>query len=72
MSYHEMKSRSIIKSISYRVVSIIVDTCVLYFFTRKIEFTLGVVLFANAYSTIVYYVHERVWNKFHFGKKILK
>lgn len=71
MPYHEKHSRSIAKAISYRIVSICVDSIIVYAFTQKIEITLGIVILSNFLSTFIYYFHERVWNKFHFGRKVL-
>ena len=72
MSYHEKHSRSIAKAISYRVVSVMVDTLLVYTITHKIELTLGIVILSNTVSTFLYYFHERVWNKIHYGRRIIK
>lgn len=66
---HELHRRSLVKSISYRLLSITADTIVAYFFTRDVETTAGIVLFVNAYSTFLYYGHERVWSFVHWGKR---
>lgn len=72
MSYHEKHSRSFAKAVSYRVVSIIADTALVYLITRKIELTLGIVVLSNAVSLFLYYFHERIWNKIHYGRRIIK
>lgn len=72
MSYHENHTRSIYKAISYRILSVIIDSVFVYGITGKPKTTLGIVLATNFYSTFVYYAHERVWNHFHFGKKSLR
>ena len=72
MSYHEHRWRSIIKAVSYRILSITVDTIFVYAITRKIDMTLGIVVITNAYSTFLYYIHERAWNKFHWGRSLPK
>lgn len=71
MSYHENHTRSIYKAISYRILSVIIDSVFVYGITGKPKTTLGIVLATNFYSTFVYYAHERVWNHFHFGKKAI-
>ena len=71
MPYHEKHSRSIAKSISYRILSIVSDTLLVYAFTHRIELTLGIVGVSNFVSVFLYYFHERIWNKFHFGRKVL-
>ncbi|HQT82665.1 MAG TPA: DUF2061 domain-containing protein [Candidatus Paceibacterota bacterium] len=67
----ETYNRSIVKSVSYRVVSIITDLCVAYFFTRSAALSVGIVIFVDGYSTILYYLHERVWAHIHWGRKPL-
>jgi uncharacterized membrane protein len=66
---HETSKRSIIKSISYRIVSITADYIVAFFFTKDATLSLGIVALVNGYSTILYFLHERAWAHIHFGKK---
>jgi uncharacterized membrane protein len=68
-SPRESSSRSLTKSVSYRVLSITADSIVAYFFTRSIVETAGIVVFVNTYSTILYYFHERVWAHVHWDKR---
>lgn len=65
----EKHSRSVVKSITYRVLSITTDTLVAYFFTRDAVVTVGIVAFVNGYSTLLYYFHERVWVHIKWGKR---
>ncbi|MBI5817243.1 MAG: DUF2061 domain-containing protein [Candidatus Yonathbacteria bacterium] len=32
---------------------------------------LAVIVFSNLASTIIYFFHERAWNKIHWGKNML-
>lgn len=66
---NETRMRSILKSLSYRILSIVVDTAVAYFFTRTLSLSLVIVLVVNAYSTFLYYGHERIWGRIRFGRK---
>ncbi len=65
----EKHSRSVTKAISYRLLSITVDSIVAYFITRDALLSLGIVIFVNSYSTVLYYLHERVWANIHWGRK---
>ncbi len=65
----ETYNRSLAKSVSYRVVSITVDALVAYYFTRNVALSAGIVIFVDTYSTIIYYLHERVWAHIHWGRK---
>ena len=64
----EKHSRSLIKSISYRIVGITADSIAAYFFTRDIQLSATIVIFVNTYSTILYYLHERAWAHIHWGR----
>ncbi len=65
----ELHRRSIAKSVSYRIVSITVDALVAYFFTRDVALSAGIVIFVDGYSTLLYYLHERVWAHIHWGRR---
>ena len=65
----ELHRRSIIKSVSYRVLSIMADSIAAYFFTKNVTETIGIVLFINSYSTLLYYFHERFWAHIHWGHR---
>ena len=69
MNTHEDHRRSGAKSISYRILSITVDSCVAYFFTRNATLSAAVVLLVNGYSTLLYYIHERIWAHIYWGRK---
>jgi uncharacterized membrane protein len=61
--------RSIVKTISYRVIVVILDSVAIYLFTGKISVALGFTIVSNIYTTIVYFLHERIWGKIKWGKK---
>jgi uncharacterized membrane protein len=67
-NYAEKHSRSLIKSISYRILSITADSIAAYFFTHDVALSAGIVIVVNAYSTILYYFHERAWANIHWGR----
>lgn len=60
--------RSLVKSIVFRVITIIADLIVIYFLTHRFDLTLGVTIFTNISSTFLYFIHERVWAKIKWGK----
>lgn len=64
----EKHSRSVVKAISYRIVSIIADGIAAYILTRSFAMTIGLVTLVNTYSTVLYYLHERVWANIHWGR----
>ena len=66
----ETLRRSIIKTISYRVVILILDFVSIYLFTGQVKVALGFMIVSNIYTTLGYFVHERIWDKIKWGKII--
>jgi len=64
----ETFSRSIVKTLSYRVVILILDFTSIYLFTGQVKIAVGFMIVSNTYSTFGYYFHERIWNKIKWGK----
>jgi uncharacterized membrane protein len=62
--------RSLVKSISYRVIIIVLDFCTVYLFTGKVKVAIGFMLVSNTYTTVTYFLHERFWEKIKWGKEI--
>jgi uncharacterized membrane protein len=62
--------RSIAKTISYRVIVVILDFIAVYLFTGKLNTALGFTIVSNIYTTVVYFFHERIWDKIKWGKKV--
>ena len=60
--------RSIVKTISYRLVILILDFTCIYLFTGKIKVAFGFMLVSNIYTTLGYFLHERIWDKIKWGK----
>lgn len=65
----ELKIRSAIKAISYRLIIIALDFTVIYLMTGKTEIALGFMLISNLYTTLAYFIHERIWSKIRWGLK---
>jgi len=60
--------RSVVKTITYRVVILILDFTVIYLFTRQIEIAVSFMILSNVYTTLAYFFHERIWDKIKWGK----
>lgn len=58
------------KSITYRIIIIILDFVIILIFNNKVEVALGFTILSNLYSSIVYYIHEKIWNKTYCRNKI--
>jgi uncharacterized membrane protein len=66
----EQRKRSILKSISWRIFSFMLTIIIIYAYTGNIKQALGVGAGIDLVKMILYYMHERLWNKVHFGRKL--
>jgi len=60
---NETKKRSIVKSITWRIVCIIVSFLTAYVLTSKLDIAAAIGTVYNVATMILYYFHERVWNR---------
>jgi adenylylsulfate kinase len=61
------RTRSIAKALTYRVVIVCLDFLAIYLFTHKVEVALGFMVVSNIYTTVGYFLHERVWAGIRWG-----
>jgi uncharacterized membrane protein len=64
---HEHVKRSFVKAITFRVIIVIADTTIVLILTHRYDLAIGFVVLTNIASTILYYLHERVWAHIHWG-----
>jgi uncharacterized membrane protein len=57
------KVRSLLKAISYRVFGSFVTVAISYFLTKKISLSLSIGAFELTGKIVLYYLHERIWDK---------
>lgn len=67
--FKETKSRSILKTVSWRFLATLTTIVVVLIFTDepKLAFAVGGV--GVVAKLILYFFHERLWNRIHFGRK---
>jgi uncharacterized membrane protein len=63
----EKTRRSIVKALTYRVFIVCLDFLAVYLFTHKVELAIGFMLVSNVYTTVGYFVHERIWARIRWG-----
>ena len=63
------KSRSLVKSLTWRVIAIVTTFISIYIITGKVEFALQGTILTNTINFILYYAHERGWNYIQWGRK---
>jgi uncharacterized membrane protein len=68
MRVTEHNLRSIVKAVTFRLIIIVSDIAVIYFVTRRWDITISVMVISNISSTILFYLHERAWNRISWGR----
>lgn len=66
------RKRSVVKAITYRVIIVCCDFLVIYLLTGKVVTAAAFMIFSNIYTTIGYFLHERVWAGIKWGIEPLK
>jgi uncharacterized membrane protein len=59
--------RSLVKAITYRVVIVCLDFVVVYVLTKKTDVALGFMIISNIYTSLGYFLHERIWARIRWG-----
>lgn len=66
--FFEHYKRSLTKAVTFRIIALCADFLVISALTKQSEVALGIIIFTNFSSTLLYFLHERLWNKIHWGK----
>lgn len=66
---YETRSRSILKAVSWRTLATLTTAIIVFLFTGKLALALTVGLLEVFAKMALYFVHERAWQKLHFGKR---
>ncbi|MCF6331505.1 MAG: DUF2061 domain-containing protein [Sulfurimonas sp.] len=64
---HEKPYRSIVKTISWRVLGTLDTILISYFITGSLSMAASIGAIELVTKMILYYYHERAWNKSSFG-----
>jgi|WetSurMetagenome_2_1015567.scaffolds.fasta_scaffold1104554_1 uncharacterized membrane protein len=68
-SMNESRKRSIAKSILWRVICIIVSVVTSFLLTGNLDVALAIGTVYNAVTMVLYYFHERMWDRIGWGTK---
>jgi uncharacterized membrane protein len=63
----ETRKRSILKSITWRLICIVVSVLTSFVLTGKWDIAIAIGTLYNAITMILYYFHERLWNRVNWG-----
>jgi uncharacterized membrane protein len=64
----ETRKRSLVKSISWRLICIIVSVGTAFILTSRLDIAAAIGTIYNAVTMVLYYFHERAWNRTHWAK----
>lgn len=67
MTNRASRKRSITKAITYRTIIVCLDFLVIYLLTGKVSTATTFMIISNLYTTIGYFLHERVWAGIQWG-----
>jgi uncharacterized membrane protein len=70
ITVRESRKRSLVKSVIYRIISIIGTAILSWIITRDIGKTLSITLTIQVFLIILYYVYERIWNNIDWGREV--
>lgn len=68
MNTYEHHKRSLAKTLGFHALIIAADLIIVFFITKKINITLEVIVLTNVISGLIYFFHERAWNRVHWGR----
>lgn len=64
----EHPKRTLLKTITWRIIALVTTIVVVYIYSGDVHESLVVGVSANFIKMFFYYIHERVWNRVHFGR----
>ncbi len=65
----ESHKRSIVKTMTWRIVATFVTILIVYLFTREVVLALGIGFVDTTIKIVAYYSHERLWDRTDFGRR---
>jgi uncharacterized membrane protein len=65
----EKPYRSMVKAVSWRATGTLDTILISFLITRKLEFALSIGVVELFTKMLLYYVHERIWNRLSFGRE---
>ena len=63
-----IKMRSFFKALTWRIVESTITLISAILITSNLDWTLSIVIYEFINGILIYYVHERIWNKVNWGR----
>ncbi len=70
--FQETKSRSLVKTLVHRILSISGTVTLIWLITKNLKDTASITIAIQIFLITLYYFHERMWNKINWGREIKK
>jgi len=67
--FRETNIRSIVKGISWRIVATTTTIIIVYVFFGRLDLAIAAGLLETVLKVALYWAHEKIWQKIHWGKK---
>jgi uncharacterized membrane protein len=64
----ETRGRSLVKALSWRILAAVITTLVVLTITGRLQFAAKIGLIDTLVKLLVYFFHERLWNKIDYGR----
>ena len=64
----ERHIRTVFKTLSWRIIATSTMVTLVFLFTRNVVLSVSVSFIDLVVKTVIYYLHERVWNNINFGR----
>ena len=68
----DTKARSVVKSITWRIIATTMTMAFSYIWLKDISSSLMLALSVNFVKSFVYYLHERIWNALNWGTRTIE
>jgi uncharacterized membrane protein len=65
----ESRKRSLVKSLTWRIICIAASIITAYFLTGRIDVSIAIGTIYNGITMLLYYFHERFWNRLGWEKQ---
>ena len=62
--------RIVLKTISWRIIATCTTMFLVYIFTGRLVLAMGIGFFEVVLKMVFYFLHEKVWNRTEFGRKL--
>jgi adenylylsulfate kinase len=63
----ESKTRTILKTVTWRVLATCTTILLVYLFTKRLTLSLGIGAMEVTIKMLIYFLHERLWLKIKLG-----